>query len=150
MLSPLPRHSDWNHSCSFTQSYQPSPRWRPGRPVQRPFRGLLSVHSRYGLHTCAATYMRHASPEASTTSLPPQLLRLLPAGTVAGWGFHPRGNAALPRRTPGADINRLFVLRPFLDGVRQPVYSVVNSFPHGMRTQKLVHRRLDAGYFSRR
>ena len=89
MLSLLPRHSDWDHSCSFTQSYQPSPKWRSGRPVQPPFRGLLGVHSRYGLHTRAATYMRHASPEASTASLPPQLLRLLPAGTVAGWDLHP-------------------------------------------------------------
>ena len=95
MLSPLPRHSDWDHSCSLTQSYQPSPKWRSGRPVQRPFRGLLSVHSRYCLHTCAATYTRHASPEASTASLPPQLLRLLPAGTVAGWDFHPLGKHRL-------------------------------------------------------
>ena len=36
---------------SFLQPYQPSPEWLPGRPVQCPFRGLLSVHSRYGLHT---------------------------------------------------------------------------------------------------
>ena len=36
---------------SLHQTYQPSPHWRTGRPVQRPFRGLLSVHSRYGLHT---------------------------------------------------------------------------------------------------
>ena len=95
MLSPLPRHSGWDHSCSLTQSYQPSPIWPSGRPVQRPFRGLLSVHSRYGLHTRAATYMRHASPEASTASLPPQLLRLLPAGTIAGWDFHPLGKRRL-------------------------------------------------------
>jgi len=40
---------------SFTQSYQPSPIWLSDRPVQRPFRGLLSVHSRYGLHTRAVT-----------------------------------------------------------------------------------------------
>jgi len=33
MLSPIPRHSGWDHSCSFTQSYQPSPKWRSGRPV---------------------------------------------------------------------------------------------------------------------
>jgi len=31
---------------SLHQTYQPSPKWRSGRPVQRPFRGLLSVHSR--------------------------------------------------------------------------------------------------------
>ena len=36
---------------SFPQPYQPSPRVRSDRPVQRPFRGLLGVHSRYGLYT---------------------------------------------------------------------------------------------------
>jgi len=36
---------------SLHQTYQPSPHWRTGRPVHRHFRGLLSVHSRYGLHT---------------------------------------------------------------------------------------------------
>jgi len=52
MLSLLPRHSDWKYCFAhFSQSYQPSPQWRAGRPVQRRFRGLLSVHSRYGLHT---------------------------------------------------------------------------------------------------
>jgi hypothetical protein len=28
------------------------------------------------------------------------LLRLLPAGAVAGWDFHPLESAAFPRRTP--------------------------------------------------
>ena len=36
---------------SFPQPYQPSPKWSSGRPARCPFRGLLSVHSRYGLHT---------------------------------------------------------------------------------------------------
>ena len=35
----------------FLQSYQPSPKGSSGRPARCPFRGLLSVHSRYGLHT---------------------------------------------------------------------------------------------------
>jgi len=43
---------------SLPQSYQPSPKGWSGRPAQRPFRGLLSVHSRYGLHTRAATIFR--------------------------------------------------------------------------------------------
>ena len=41
--------------CSLPQPYQPSPHWRTGRPVQRRFRGLLSVHSHYGLHTRQVT-----------------------------------------------------------------------------------------------
>ena len=41
---------------SFTQPYQPSPKGLSGRPAHCPFRGLLSVHSRCGLHTRAVTY----------------------------------------------------------------------------------------------
>src|SRR6202035_1053947 len=43
-------------------------------------------------------------PEASDISSPPCLLRLLPAGAVAGWGLHPLESAALSRRTPRADV----------------------------------------------
>jgi hypothetical protein len=43
---------------SFTQPYQPSPIWQSSRPAHRPFRGLLGVHSRYGLHTRAVTVYR--------------------------------------------------------------------------------------------
>jgi hypothetical protein len=39
----------------LTQPFQPSPIGQSGRPAHRPFRGLLSVHSRCGLHTRAAT-----------------------------------------------------------------------------------------------
>src|SRR3981189_3887134 len=59
MLSPLPRRSDWVYLLrSFTQTYQPSPKGLSGRPAHRPFRGLLGVHSRYGLHTRAVTVYR--------------------------------------------------------------------------------------------
>src|SRR6266853_5369204 len=43
---------------SFTQPYQPSPIWQSSRPAHRPFRGLLGVYSRYGLHTRAVTAYR--------------------------------------------------------------------------------------------
>ena len=43
---------------SFTQPCQPSPIWQSGRPAHRPFRGLLGVHLRYGLHTRAGTVFR--------------------------------------------------------------------------------------------
>jgi hypothetical protein len=43
---------------SSNQPYQPSPEWPLGRPAHRPFRGLLSVHSRCGLHTRAVTVIR--------------------------------------------------------------------------------------------
>jgi hypothetical protein len=37
------------------------PIWQSGRPTHRPFRGLLSVHSRCGLHSRAVTNLRHAN-----------------------------------------------------------------------------------------
>src|SRR5437763_15802286 len=40
----------------------------------------------------------------SLPSLPPCLLRLFPAGAVAGWDLHPLENAAFAWRTPAADI----------------------------------------------
>src|SRR6476659_6304121 len=43
-------------------------------------------------------------PKASDISSPPCLLRLLPAGAVAGRGLHPLESAALSRRTPFPDI----------------------------------------------
>ena len=45
-------------ASSFRQSYQLSPKGDSGQPAHRPFRGLLSVHSRYGLHTRAVTVYR--------------------------------------------------------------------------------------------
>src|ERR1700732_3016894 len=71
------------------QPCQPSPVPRPDRPAHRPFRGLLSVHLRCGLHTRTVTVYRDRYPKASDTSSPPCLLRSLPAGAVAGWGLHP-------------------------------------------------------------
>jgi hypothetical protein len=73
MLSPLPRHSDWTSYLAHpSQSYQSSPVWPLGRPVHRRFRGLLGVHSHYGLHTRAVTVFRDTLyPKASATSLPP-------------------------------------------------------------------------------
>src|ERR1700719_4239175 len=43
-------------------------------------------------------------PKPSDISSPPCLLRLLPAGAVAGWDLHPLESAAFSRRTPGSDI----------------------------------------------
>jgi len=101
MLSLLPRRSDWGHSCSLAQSSQPSPKWRSGRLAQRPFRGLLSVHSRYGLHTRAATIFRgtlhrRLQPLRYLHSCSGCFrLERLPGGTFTHWE-----SAALPRRTP--------------------------------------------------
>jgi hypothetical protein len=56
MPPPLPRCSGWAHSSlKLAHPYQPSPKPLSGRPAHRPFRGLLGVHSRCGLHTRAVT-----------------------------------------------------------------------------------------------
>jgi len=115
------------HACSFTQPYQPSPTWLSGRPAHRPFRGLLGVHSRYGLHTRAVTVFR----DTLHRRLQPLRylhdcsgcfrLERLPGGAFTHWK-----SAALSRRTPGRDIrapHRLIAQasaplrkRPFDDG----------------------------------
>src|SRR5215831_17721064 len=51
--TPAQRLGVWVRSV--TQPCQPSPKGSSGRPAHRPFRGLLGVHSRYGLHTRAVT-----------------------------------------------------------------------------------------------
>src|SRR5205807_7766380 len=90
MPPPLPRCSRWAYSSlKLTHPCQPSPIPLSGRPAHRPFRGLLSVHSRCGLHTRTVTVCRDRYPKASDTSSPPCLLRSLPAGAVAGWALHP-------------------------------------------------------------
>ena len=90
MPPPLPRCSRWAYSSlKITHPCQPSPIPLSCRPAHRPFRDLLGVHSRCGLHTRAVTVFRDRYPGASDISSPPCLPRLLPAGAVAGWALHP-------------------------------------------------------------
>jgi hypothetical protein len=51
-------------------------------------------------------------PKASDISSPPCLLRLLPAGAVAGWDLHPLESAAFSRRTPDSGLYRRSESRP--------------------------------------
>jgi pentatricopeptide repeat protein len=74
-----------------SQPYQPSPLGLSGRPVHRPFRGLLSVHSRYGLHTRAVTVYRDMLSEGFG-----YLVTSIAAPAASGWsdyrvGFAPTG-----------------------------------------------------------
>src|SRR5450631_1848366 len=96
MLSPLPRHSDWEHCFAhLSQSCQPSPIWQSGRPVHCPFRGLLGVHSRYGLHTRAVTVYRDPLTEGFS-----HFLTSMTAPVASGWsgcrvGLAPTGKRRL-------------------------------------------------------
>ena len=63
--------------------------------MHRPFRGLLSVHSRYGPHTRAATYSWHALPEGFS-----HFVTSMTAPVAYGWsgcrvGFAPTGKRRL-------------------------------------------------------
>jgi hypothetical protein len=71
-------------------------------------------------------YFVTASPKASTVSLPPQLLRLHPAGAVAGWDFHPLESAAFARRTPIADARdrQKGVMKRLSERERRPTVAV--------------------------
>src|SRR5665647_116551 len=58
----IARRSVWTYCFAhFIQTYQPSPKGWSGRPAHCLFRGLLSVHSRCGLHTRAVTNSWHAN-----------------------------------------------------------------------------------------
>jgi ABC transporter substrate binding protein len=79
----------------FTQPYQPSPKWQSGRPAHRPFRGLLGVHSRYGLHTRAVTVYRDTLSEGFS-----HFVTSMTAPVASGWsvcrvGLAPTGKRRL-------------------------------------------------------
>ena len=81
--------------CSLTQPYQPSPIWQSGRPAHRPFRGLLGVHSRYGLHTRAVTVYRDTLSEGFS-----HFVTSMTAPVASGWsgcgvGLAPTGKRRL-------------------------------------------------------
>jgi hypothetical protein len=113
MPSPLPRRSGWDPICSLTQSYQSSPIAESGRPAHRPFRGLLSVHSRYGLHTRTVTVFRDSFTEGfnrfvtSTVAPVASGWSILPGGTFTHWKAPPFHGA--PTKRPFAACGKLML-----------------------------------------
>src|SRR3974390_38734 len=101
MLSPLPRRSGWAH---FFAHSPPAVSAFPERVVGSACALSFSRLAQRSLTLRPAHSRCHQFvtriPKASASSLPPWLLRLLPAGAFAGWGFHPLESAALSRRTP--------------------------------------------------
>ena len=94
MLSPLPRRSDWTYCITqFAQPCQPSPIWQSGRPAHCPFRGLLGVHSRYGLHTRAVTVFRDSLSEGFS-----HFVTSMTAPVASGWSGRRVGLAPTGKR----------------------------------------------------
>src|SRR4029450_11014571 len=80
---------------AFPQPYQPSPKGLSGRPAHCPFRGLLGVHSRYGLHTRAVTVYRDTLSEGFS-----HFVTSMTAPVASGWsrcrvGLAPTGKRRL-------------------------------------------------------
>jgi hypothetical protein len=73
MPSLIPRQVEWNLFAHTIPSTSAFPETGAGRHLHHCFRGLLSVHSRYGLHARQVA-LRLSAPEASAVSLPPLLL----------------------------------------------------------------------------
>ena len=87
MLPPLPRCSGWACSSLVSPSRDSLPRkGSPGRPAHRPFRGMLGVHSRCGLHTRAVTVIRDPLTEGFR-----HFVSSMPAPVASGWSESPGG-----------------------------------------------------------
>jgi len=96
MLSPIPRRGSWDHRfCSCSPNHVSLPR-KEGRVGPRiVLFEACSAFTRVTACTLATSpyFVTRWSPEASTVSLPPQLLRLLPAGAACRVGLSPTGKA---------------------------------------------------------
>src|SRR5215468_9023654 len=103
-------------SLTSSQSCQPSLIWPSGRPVHRPFRGLLGVHSRYGLHTRAVTVYRDTLSEGFS-----HFVTSIAAPVASGWSLCRVGLAPTGKRRllTAHAISRLMRFRKF-DVIRSP------------------------------
>src|ERR1700736_238225 len=101
---PLPRCSGWAYSSLISPSRVSLPRKGHRVGLHIVLFEACSAFTRVAACTLARSpYFVTRYPKASDISSPPCLLRLLPAGAVAGWDLHPLESAAFSRRTPIAD-----------------------------------------------
>src|SRR5215472_10182716 len=106
MPSPLPRCGQWVLHLLSSPLISASRKGCSGRPAHCLFRGLLSVHSRYGLHTRAATLYRGPHSEGFNCFVTSTVAPVASGWSIfAGRGSHPLESAAFPRRTPVSDID---------------------------------------------
>src|SRR5262249_14205473 len=93
-------------SSGGAQPYQPSPIRVPGRPTHRPFRGLLGVHSRYGLHTRTVTVFRDSFTEGFN-----RFVTSTVAPVASGWSISPGGTLTHWKAPPFPGAPRKRTLR---------------------------------------
>src|SRR6202048_4253974 len=89
MLPPLPRCSRWAYS---SLKIHPSVSAFPDSTIGSACTSSFSRFARRSLTLRPAHSRSHLGdhyPKASDISSPPCLLRLLPAGAIAGWALHP-------------------------------------------------------------
>src|SRR5579859_3071149 len=100
MPSPIPRQDRWNLSARAIPSASAFPRVLAGRLLRYTFRGLLSVHSRYGLPArqvaIATLYTGGSSGFVASTAAP---IATGWSEPVPGRDFHPLWTHAFSRRT---------------------------------------------------
>ena len=100
MPSSLPRRNRWMPTSLSSPTTAAFPDSRAGQLPHYTFRGLLNVHCALRPMGSPSCPRQPSTPEASAASLPPLLLRLLPAGaTLAGWVSHPLKMCAFTRHT---------------------------------------------------
>src|SRR6202158_2511301 len=109
MLPPLPRCSGWAYSTLISPSHVSLPRKGHRVGLHIVLFEACSAFTRVAACTPAPSpYLAARYPRASGFSSPACLLRLLPAGAVAGWDLHQLESAAFPRRTPKPDLTFSF------------------------------------------
>src|SRR6202045_4624463 len=145
MLPPLPRCSGWAYSSLISPSRVSLPRKGHRVGLHIVLFEACSAFTRVAACTLARSpYFVTRYPKASDISSPPCLLRLLPAGAVAGWDLHPLESAAFSRRTPNSDIQRSQSLKrqavQFASEIL--VYGIAKHLIIGCGIGKQCHRRM--------
>jgi hypothetical protein len=104
MLSPLPRHSDWDLPRSLLPSRVSLPRYGSRVGLRIVLFEACAAFTRVTACTLALSPICDTHSEGFSYFVTSIAAPLLPAGAVAGWDLHPLESAAFPRRTPDSDI----------------------------------------------
>ena len=154
MLPPLPRCSGWAYSTLISPSHVSLPRKGHRVGLHIVLFEACSAFTRVAACTLARSpYFVTRYPKASDISSPPCLLRLLPAGAVAGWDLHPLESAAFSRRTPNAGIPTLELALETRHSTRRtisPIRNQVTEIPTSDSRPSLPLKRLAVPLQSRR